>query len=53
MISGVQPRLAGRDRRAVFRDIGTHAFYNYLGWANPTAFNHPVHFARAKMKKGK
>jgi len=41
-----------RDRRAVFRDIGTHAFYNYLGWANPTAFNHPVHFARAKMKKG-
>jgi hypothetical protein len=41
-----------RDRRAVFRDIGTHAFYNYLGWANPTEYQHPIHFGKAKMKKG-
>ena len=41
-----------RDRRAVFRDIGTHAFYNYLGWANPTEYDHPIHFGKAKMKKG-
>lgn len=41
-----------RDRRAVFRDIGTHAFYNYLGWANPTEYKHPIHFGKAKMKKG-
>ena len=24
-----------RDRRAVFRDIGTQAWYDYLGWSNP------------------
>ena len=41
-----------RDRRAVFRDIGTHAFYNYLGWANPTEYEHPIHFGKAEMKKG-
>ena len=41
-----------RDRRAVFRDIGTHAFYNYLGWANPTEYDHPIHFGKAEMKKG-
>ena len=41
-----------RDRRAVFRDIGTHAFYNYLGWANPTEYEHPIHFGKAKMTKG-
>lgn len=41
-----------RDRRAVFRDIGTHAFYNYLGWANPTEYQHPIHFGKAEMKKG-
>ena len=41
-----------RDRRAVFRDIGTHAFYDYLGWANPTEFSHRVHVSRADMKEG-
>ena len=40
-----------RDRRAVFRDVGTQAFYDYLGWANPVAFDHPVHFGRGQMKK--
>ncbi|HIG30004.1 MAG TPA: alkaline phosphatase [Verrucomicrobiales bacterium] len=41
-----------RHRRTVFRDIGTYAWYNYLGWANPTAYNHPIHFGRAKMTAG-
>lgn len=41
-----------RDRRAVFRDIGTHAFYDYLGWANPTEYSHRVHVSRAEMIEG-
>lgn len=41
-----------RDRRAVFRDIGTEAFYDYLGWANPTVFKHPIHASRGKMEEG-
>ncbi|MEE2641853.1 MAG: metallophosphoesterase family protein [Planctomycetota bacterium] len=41
-----------RHRRTVFRDIGTYAWYNYLGWANPTTINHRVHYGRAMMKKG-
>ncbi len=41
-----------RHRRTVFRDIGTYAFYDYLGWANPTEYNHPVHFGRARMTTG-
>lgn len=38
-----------RDRRAVFRDIGIRAWYDYLGWSNPTDFKQPVHFGRAKL----
>ena len=41
-----------RHRRTVFRDIGTQAWYDYLGWANPTAYGHPIHFGKATMKKG-
>ncbi|WP_235951885.1 alkaline phosphatase D family protein [Crateriforma spongiae] len=41
-----------RHRRTVFRDIGTKAWMNYLGWANPMAFDHPVHFGFASMKAG-
>jgi len=41
-----------RHRRTVFRDIGTYAWYDYLGWANPTVHKHPIHFGRAKMKAG-
>jgi alkaline phosphatase D len=41
-----------RHRRTVFRDIGTHAFYDYLGWANPVAVPHDLHFGRAKMTAG-
>jgi len=41
-----------RHRRTVFRDIGTQAWYDYLGWANPVAHEQPIHFGRAKMTKG-
>ncbi len=41
-----------RDRRAVFRDVGVKAWYDYLGWSNPTEFPQRVHFGRAKMKAG-
>jgi len=41
-----------RDRRTVFRDIGVYAWRDYLGWANPAAFDHPVHFGRGTMQAG-
>ena len=41
-----------RHRRTVFRDIGTYAWGDYLGWANPMEHEHPIHFGRAKMKAG-
>jgi len=41
-----------RDRRTVFRDIGVYAWSDYLGWANPAAYDHPVHFGRADMQAG-
>ena len=42
-----------RHRRTVFRDIGTAAWYHYLGWANPLAHeNQTVHFGHALMTEG-
>ncbi|MEQ8788407.1 MAG: metallophosphoesterase family protein [Pirellulaceae bacterium] len=41
-----------RDRRAVFRDIGEAAWYDYLGWSNPTEFKQPIHFGVATLEKG-
>ena len=40
------------NRRAVFRDIGVQAWYDYLAWSNPQAHNADVHFGRAKMTAG-
>ncbi len=40
-----------RDRKAVFRDIGTQAWYDYLGWANPVAPGQ-IRFGRAQLKAG-
>uniref|UniRef100_UPI00356961F8 alkaline phosphatase D family protein n=1 Tax=Stieleria sp. TaxID=2795976 RepID=UPI00356961F8 len=40
-----------RHRRTVFRDIGTQAWYDYLGWANPTEYHHPIHFGKATMRR--
>ena len=41
-----------RHRRTVFRDIGTYAWHNYLGWANPMEYQHPIHFGKGSMKAG-
>lgn len=41
-----------RHRRTVFRDIGTHAWYDYLGWANPVEHNQDIHYGKASMKAG-
>jgi alkaline phosphatase D len=40
-----------RNRRPVFRDIGTQAWYDYVGWANPIA-PEKIHFGRAQLKAG-
>lgn len=39
-----------RDRRAVFRDIGARAWYDYLGWANFNPATQRVHFGMAELK---
>jgi phosphodiesterase/alkaline phosphatase D-like protein len=44
--------LGKRHRRSVFRDIGTRAWYDYLGWANPVEHSQRVHFGKGQMKKG-
>ena len=41
-----------RDRRAVFRDIGVRAWYDYLGWSNPTEFSSRVVFGNARLQTG-
>ena len=41
-----------RNRRAVFRDPATQAWYDYLAWANPQEFDRPAHFGRARLTKG-
>ncbi|MEL6105792.1 MAG: alkaline phosphatase D family protein [Planctomycetota bacterium] len=41
-----------RHRRTVFRDIGTQAWFDYLGWANPIEHDQPVHFGQAFMRAG-
>ncbi len=41
-----------RNRRAVFRDIGVRAWYDYLGWSNPEPFKQEAHFGRARLTGG-
>lgn len=41
-----------RHRRTVFRDVGTQAWFDYLGWANPMEYQHPIHFGKGAMKSG-
>ena len=41
-----------RHRRTVFRDIGTQAWYDYLGWANPVAHDQSIHFGRGEFQAG-
>lgn len=39
-----------RDRRAVFRDIGVQAWYDYLGWSNPVEHKQGIYFGQAQFK---
>ncbi len=41
-----------RDRRAVFRDIGVRAWYDYLGWSNPVSFQQGIHLGTAQLQAG-
>lgn len=41
-----------RERRTAFRDIGIQAWFDYLGWANPTVTTQPIHFGKAQLKQG-
>lgn len=41
-----------RHRRTVFRDIGTEAWYDYLGWANPVAHPASIHVGEAQFTAG-
>ncbi len=41
-----------RSRRAVFRDIGIRAWYDYLGWSNPIDWKQGIHFGRAQLSGG-
>ena len=41
-----------RARRAVFRDIGTQAWYDYLAWSNPRVHESGIHFGRAALNEG-
>jgi len=40
------------NRRAVFRDIGTQAWFDYLAWANPVRHESPAWFGTADLDKG-
>ena len=41
-----------RNRRAVFRDIGIRAWYDYLGWSNPVKHTQRVQFGQAQLRAG-
>ncbi len=41
-----------RNRRAVFRDVGTRAWYDYLGWSNPMPKTAPIVYGRAQLETG-
>ncbi len=40
------------NRRAVFRDIATQAWFDYLAWANPVKHDVPAWFSSAQFRKG-
>ena len=41
-----------RSRRAVFRDIGVQAWYDYLGWSSPIPERQAIQFGRASLTAG-
>ena len=40
------------NRRAVFRDIATRAWFDYLAWSNPVEHSDVAWFGKAKLKAG-
>ena len=38
------------NRRAVFRDIGTQAWFDYLAWANPVKHDQPAWFGTGELQ---
>ncbi len=41
-----------RNRRSVFRDVGTSAWYDYLGWSNPVPETRDVVYGKAQLQAG-
>ncbi len=41
-----------RNRRAVFRDVGTRAWYDYLAWSNPMPETPGIVYGRAQLEAG-
>ncbi len=41
-----------RNRRAVFRDVGTRAWYDYLGWSNEVPETPAIVYGRAQLQAG-
>ena len=41
-----------RNRRAVFRDVGTRAWYDYLAWSNPVPETAGIVYGRAQLQEG-
>lgn len=41
-----------RNRRSVFRDVGTRAWYDYLGWSNPVPDAPEIVFGEARLEAG-
>ena len=40
------------NRRAVFRDTATQAWFDYLAWANPTEYDQPAKFGTGLFRAG-
>ena len=45
-------QIGRKDRRAVFRDIAINAWYDYLGWSNPTHTKQDLFMGRCRLQKG-
>lgn len=41
-----------RNRRSVFRDVGTRAWYDYLGWSNPVPDTPAIVYGQAQLEAG-
>ncbi|MDX9880466.1 MAG: alkaline phosphatase D family protein [Prolixibacteraceae bacterium] len=44
--------IGRKDKKALFRDIGTQAWLDYIGWGNPYITNQNITFGKCQLKKG-